>query len=123
MVISLLKCSLFSSYSERMLTDKDPLPSSWLKISSQKANEGATSLDNQPNAGTAVKRKQEAYVSTDDEDDQPLSFRRARTSMAAKPAARHASSLAAGTLATKSGVTGFGEFHLHLILSWHFFHI
>ncbi|WOH09348.1 hypothetical protein DCAR_0728805 [Daucus carota subsp. sativus] len=102
-----LKCSLFSSYSERMLTDKDPLPSSWLKISSQKANEGATSLDNQSNAGTAVKRKQEAYVSTDDEDDQPLSFRRARTSMAAKPAARHASSLAAGTLATKSGVTGF----------------
>ncbi|KAK1364486.1 hypothetical protein POM88_040047 [Heracleum sosnowskyi] len=72
------------------------------------ANKRAASQVRQPIVPKEMKRKPVPFVDTDEEDDQPLSFRKAWASTVAKPTARTApSSSTAGAAATEAGVTGF----------------
>lgn len=92
--------------------DKDSLPSSWMEISMETANKGAASQVSQPIVAKEMKRKFEPFVDTDEEDNQPLSLRKAWASTVAKPTARSASSFStAGAAATEAGVTGSGKLH------------
>lgn len=112
MVFSLLQCSHFFEYSEWMVMDKDSLPHSWMEFPIKTANKGAASQVAQPIVAKEMKRKPEPFVETDEEDDQPLSLRKAWASTVAKPVARSSSSsLTADAAVAGAGVTGSGELH------------